>query len=231
MSRDLLEEQIAYYRARAGEYDDWWLRRGRYDRGAEFNQRWFSEAELVRTALREFQPSGRVLELACGTGLWTEELLRLGADLTAVDASPEVLELNRQRLRGASVRYRQLDLFAWEPDGEFDCVFIGFFLSHVPAERLDVFLDKVRRSVRAGGRLFLVDSLFDPASTATDHQLLDKGQNWQVRRLSDGREFKVVKVFYSPEELQATLARAGFTVAVRTAGSFFLYASGEKAAE
>ena len=228
MTFDILDEQIAYYRARAGEYDDWWYRRGRYDRGAEFNQSWFAEAASVRAALHALGPSGRVLELACGTGIWTEELLKFSADITAVDASPEVIELNRARLHSPAVRYRQLDLFAWEPDAEFDLVFIGFWLSHVPPERLDAFLDKVRRSVRAGGRLFIVDSLFDPSSTAKDHVLLDKGENWQVRKLGDGREFKVVKVFYEPAELRAKLERLGFTMDVRKSGNFFLYGAGER---
>jgi hypothetical protein len=39
---ELLEGQLAYYRARADEYDDWFLRRGRHDRGPEWNRRWFS---------------------------------------------------------------------------------------------------------------------------------------------------------------------------------------------
>ena len=36
----LLDEQIAYYRARAAEYDQWWLRQGRYDQGPELAARW-----------------------------------------------------------------------------------------------------------------------------------------------------------------------------------------------
>ncbi len=67
----LLAEQARYYRERAGEYDDWWFRRGRYDRGADANARWFADAAEVEDALERFQPSGQVLELACGTGLWT----------------------------------------------------------------------------------------------------------------------------------------------------------------
>jgi hypothetical protein len=39
----LLAEQACYYRERAGEYEDWWFRRGRYDRGADANARWFAE--------------------------------------------------------------------------------------------------------------------------------------------------------------------------------------------
>src|SRR5579884_3468249 len=89
----LLQQQIAYYRARAGEYDEWFLRQGRYDRGPGLNARWFAEVDEVRRALDAFAPAGSVLELAAGTGLWTEQLARHAARLTAVDSSPEALAL------------------------------------------------------------------------------------------------------------------------------------------
>lgn len=64
-----LAEQLGYYRARAAEYDEWWFRRGRYDRGPNLNARWFEEAAELDQTLAGFGPRGRVLELACGTGL------------------------------------------------------------------------------------------------------------------------------------------------------------------
>jgi 2-polyprenyl-3-methyl-5-hydroxy-6-metoxy-1,4-benzoquinol methylase len=72
---------------RATEYDQWWLREGRYDRGAALNGQWFAEAAEVRTALAAFRPTGQILELACGTGIWTEQLARYASELIAVDAS------------------------------------------------------------------------------------------------------------------------------------------------
>ncbi len=126
MDGELLEGQLAYYRARAEEYDDWFLRRGRHDRGPEWNRRWFSTLEEIREELGRFGPTGRVLELACGTGLWTVELARHADSVTAVDASPEVLEINHARLQeaghGASVRYVEADLFGWRPDAAYDAV-------------------------------------------------------------------------------------------------------------
>jgi len=115
VDEELLKGQLAYYRARAGEYDEWLLRNGRHDRGPEWNRRWFPEIEEVRRELDRFRPTGNVLELACGTGLWTVGLARHVASVTAVDASPEVLEINRARLRAAvrevRVRYVGADLF------------------------------------------------------------------------------------------------------------------------
>ena len=43
--QSILEEQISYYRARAPEYDEWFLRKGRYDVGADDNQRWHAETK------------------------------------------------------------------------------------------------------------------------------------------------------------------------------------------
>src|SRR5580693_304367 len=93
-----LRQQLDYYRARAGEYDQWWLRQGRYDRGAALNAQWFADVALVSSALGAFRPAGRVLELACGTGIWTEQLLPFASQLTAVDGSPEMLAINAARL-------------------------------------------------------------------------------------------------------------------------------------
>lgn len=100
-----LRQQLDYYRARAPEYDEWWLRQGRYDRGAALNAQWFADAGVVSSALSEFRPGGRVLEFACGTGIWSQELLPFASCLTVLDGSPEMLAINAARLRSPLVRY------------------------------------------------------------------------------------------------------------------------------
>jgi len=161
---DLLRDQLAYYRARAGEYDEWFLRKGNHDQGPERNRRWFSELNLVRDELERFAPVGDVLELACGTGLWTVELARHASAITAVDASPEVLDINRSRLEEARsevpVRYLQTDLFDWRPDGAYDVVFFGFWLSHVPAERFASFWSLVAACLKPEGRVFFTGDAY-----------------------------------------------------------------------
>src|SRR5690349_6272946 len=124
-SDPILEQQIAYYRARAHEYDQWFLRQGRYDRGPERNRQWLSEVQELRAHLDRFRPTGRVLELACGTGWWTEQLLRHADCVTAVDASLEVLALNRARVGAERVRFLQQDLFQWQPTEQYDVIFFS----------------------------------------------------------------------------------------------------------
>lgn len=228
LEENILQEQIAYYRARAGEYDQWFLRQGRYDRGPEANARWFAEAAQVEEALEAFAPSGRVLEMACGTGLWTRHLARFADSVTALDASPEVLEINRSRVNNPKVQYAQADLLNWTPDSVYDTLFFSFWLSHVPPERFEAFWTLVQSCLAPGGRVFLIDSLYDATSTAADHALEEAEVETQTRRLNDGREFRIVKVFYPPEELARKLAKLGWKFDVQSTPNYFLYGSGTR---
>jgi SAM-dependent methyltransferase len=221
--QDLLAEQARYYRARAGEYDDWWFRRGRYDRGAEANARWFADGAAVEAALERFEPAGDVLELACGTGLWTQKLLAHARSVTAIDASPEVIELARARVEDPRLAYVQADLFAWEPDRTYDVCFFSFWLSHVPEERLASFWEKVERALAPGGRAFFIDSARSDLASAADHKLPDPEEQVMLRRLADGSEYRIVKRFQEPEVLRRRLAGLGWSAKVEMTPEFFVY--------
>ncbi|MEO8208174.1 MAG: hypothetical protein ABI598_03995, partial [Chloroflexota bacterium] len=75
----------AYYDARAPEYDDWYLRRGRYARGPADDEAWASELEAAGDWVDALPIGGQILEIATGTGWWSPRLARRGA-LTATDA-------------------------------------------------------------------------------------------------------------------------------------------------
>jgi 2-polyprenyl-3-methyl-5-hydroxy-6-metoxy-1,4-benzoquinol methylase len=220
----LLREQLEYYRARASEYDEWFLRQGRYDRGPEHRAAWFREVTLLEAALHQELPSGEVLELACGTGLWTQHLVRQHSRVVAVDASPEAIAINRRRVRSSAVEYAVTDLFAWQPEARFDAVFFSFWLSHVPRNEFEGFWAKVGASLKPKGRVFFIDNLLEQASTARDHAPLDQS-GLVERRLNDGREYTIVKIFYEPASLERQLSLLGWSGWIRSSGQFFLYGS------
>lgn len=224
----LIDEQIAYYRARAAEYDAWWFRTGRFDRGEDNNAAWRAEVAQVERAVADAVETAKpatVLELACGTGLFTRHLAPRVAALTAVDASPEVIDINRARLAAGNVRYVEADLFAFEPDRRYDCVFMSFWLSHVPHARFTAFWSMVRRALAPGGFAYLVDSAHDPTSTAANHPTPDRHAGIVTRRLDDGREFRIVKVFWEPDRLAARLDESGFDADVAATPRYFIFGS------
>jgi demethylmenaquinone methyltransferase/2-methoxy-6-polyprenyl-1,4-benzoquinol methylase len=222
---ELLREQLQYYRERAGEYDEWFLRQGRYDRGPDHREAWLREVAVVEAALDQSLPPGDVLELACGTGLWTSRLAARHQRVIAVDGSPEVIAINRERVKSARVEYVVADLFEWVPPaGAFDAVFFGFWLSHVPSAKFDAFWSAVKAALKPNGVVFFVDSLFEQTSRALNHDPVD--QSGVARRtLNDGREFRVVKIFYEPRILERHLVQRGWKGYVRSTGQFFLYGS------
>jgi demethylmenaquinone methyltransferase/2-methoxy-6-polyprenyl-1,4-benzoquinol methylase len=223
---DPLSEQLEYYRARAGEYDQWWLRTGRYDRGPELNTRWAAEGKQVSEALVRSNPGGKILELACGTGIWTEKLLPFAAELTAVDGSSEMLAINAGKLSSPRVHYVQADLFQWMPDRKFDFVFFGFWLSHVPPERFEEFWAKVASCLAPRGRVFFLDSQHEQTSTAKDHRLSEPEATILRRRLNDGREFQIYKIFYEPSKLEARLNSLGWNFQISQTDHYFIYGVG-----
>jgi demethylmenaquinone methyltransferase/2-methoxy-6-polyprenyl-1,4-benzoquinol methylase len=212
---------LAYYEARAPEYDDWYLRRGRYARGPIHDAAWNAELDGAGRWLDGLPIRGEIVELAAGTGWWSPLLASKG-QLSLYDAASAPLDKARERLVAHGLRAHLHLRDAWaEPDRQVDAVFTGFWLSHVPRDRLADFLSLVRRWLKDGGTFAFIDSRFDPQSSAADHPV--PADDVSVRRLDDGREFAIVKVYYEPSELEAALRRAGFEGAsVSTTGRFFL---------
>lgn len=229
----VLQEQIAYYRARAPEYDEWFLRQRMCDLGPQWNEKWRSEVETVAGALDAFDPSGRVLELACGTGWWTERLARHADELVAVDASPEAIDMARER--APSARFVSADLFGWEPAERFDVVFFSFWLSHVPESRFEWLWSLVERALARDGRVFFIDNLrkklpelVELTNVRSFLQRDGEREGEVVRRLNDGREFRAVKIYYEPSELGDRLAALGWDVEVRSTDWFLYYGQGRR---
>jgi ubiquinone/menaquinone biosynthesis C-methylase UbiE len=154
---DLIDEQVEYYRRRAGEYDEWWFREGRWALPEPARHRWLADVAEVEAALERFAPGGEVLELACGTGLWTRHLVRHAGRLTAVDAAPEMIARNRDRVPG-EVSYVRADIFDWTPPAHgFDVCFFSYW------------------------RVFLIDSYHaEPRVERTQPRVLNDGSRYTV---------------------------------------------------
>jgi SAM-dependent methyltransferase len=210
----LLAEQIAYYRARADEYDQTGVV------GVE------QEGRRLQAALEAFRPRGRVLELACGTGQWTGQLAAGAQGVTAVDASPEVIAINRRSVGNPRVRYVEADLFHWRPVERYDTVFFAFWLSHVPPDRFDAFWALVAECLAPAGRVFFIE---DRPSLATQERTVSGGPAYVVEReLLDGRTYRAVKAFREPQWLDRRLSTLGWETDIESVGPHFYYGTARR---
>src|SRR5206468_9087104 len=157
-----------------------------------------------------FRPTGHVLELACGPGLWTEHLLRHAQSITAVDAAPEMLVIASTRIGDERVRFVEADLFSWKPERRYDVVFFALWLSHLPVERFESFWSVIADCLERDGRVFFVDHGY-----RTPDELIEGESSSTIRRrLNDGTAYRAVKVPHRPADLEDRLRRLGWQVAV-----------------
>ena len=194
----------AYYAARAPEYD------GVYRK---------PERQADLRAIEQWVPSkfvgARVLEIACGTGYWTQFIAPVARHVTALDAAPQTLDIARGRVPGSNVEFLVSDAYDLSQHASFDAAFLGFWFSHVPRVRQHEFLVGLNAALRPGARVVMLDNRYvEGSSTPVTERDVD-GNGYQARRLADGSTHLVLKNFPSEHELRSLVAdlgeRAAFT--------------------
>lgn len=193
---DLLQKQQEYYDGRAADWQRWITR---YMRPVE--------TEVARR-LAELPLDGHVLDMACGTGYWTELLATRARSVTALDGSESMLE----RVRGLqlpNVTVVRADLFGWNPPTEWDGIFFAHWLAHVPDDRFDGFWNIVDAALAPGGHVVIVD-VAPEEKRIEEHVHEQDSVPLTRRRLRDGRQYDVVKRYWEPEELVERIRPLGF---------------------
>lgn len=200
----VLADQVGYYRRRAGEYDV-----------TAYGDVAVARARIARL-VAQMQPTGKVLEIACGTGLWTQALAGPADTVTAIDAAPEVIDIARERVRSTSVTFEVADVFSWTTSARFDVVFFSAWLSHVPMSRFEQFWTLLRQLLAVGGRVLFIDEHVD----VREKETYVAGRDEIVeRRLRDGSTFSIIKNFVDPQRLESRLHQLGWDCEIRRDGS------------
>jgi predicted O-methyltransferase YrrM len=188
-----------YYAERAFEYDEVYRKPER-------------QADLAR--LKQLLPplvaGKKVLEIAAGTGYWTQVLATTAAGITATDINAETTAIAAQRDYGpALVSLRTADAYQLDSvPGEFDLIFCGFWWSHIRRADIPRFLAGVRARTGPGTTLVLADNRYVPGSSTPISRTDEAGDTYQLRQLGDGREYEIVKNFPGREQVAADLDSA-----------------------
>jgi demethylmenaquinone methyltransferase/2-methoxy-6-polyprenyl-1,4-benzoquinol methylase len=189
----------SYYAARAPEYDQVYQKPERQ-----------ADLRALETTMPALFAKRSVLEVACGTGYWTQFLAPLAANIVALDAAPETLAIARQRVPAASVQFVVGD--AWDlphSTPQPDAAFAGFWFSHIPKQQRTLFLAGLHQRLQAGAKVVFLDNRYVAGSSTPVAEVDANGDSWQIRPLADGSTHRVMKNFPEEVELHAMIAGLG----------------------
>ena len=188
---------VDYYRRRAAEYEAIYARPERQE-----------DLSLLRKAIPEKLVGANVLEIACGTGYWTQEIARSANRVLATDVAEEPMRIAQAKTYPAGkVAFQIADAYALgDALGRFDSAFAGFWWSHVPRERIVEFLASLHARLAPGSRVLLLDNRYVEGNSTALAGIDAHGNTYQMRLLGDGTRVRVLKNFASAPELGEQLA-------------------------
>ena len=196
---DLIQQMNQYYNLRAGWHDSYMG----YTSNAEMEL-------LLAGVIQRFEKyltDRDVLEVACGTGNWTQVLARRARSVTATDASQSAIDIALTKPYEGSVTLKRVDAYALEElPGEFDVAFAGDWLSHVPKAAIPGFITGLHTRLRPGAKVIFLDMMASEHFDAETVSFDGDGNRVSERALLDGEKFMVVKNFPREKELRAIFA-------------------------
>ncbi|GAA4838293.1 hypothetical protein GCM10023310_15040 [Paenibacillus vulneris] len=203
-----------YYGARADEYE-------RIYRRDDPNYQ--QELAMLRSTLASLTKDRSVLEIACGTGYWSQVIAESAERLVGVDIRPEVIQIARAKhLPSGKVTFLEGDAYHLEPiEGQFDFGLANFWFSHVPKNKIDQFLTGFHRKLAPGAKVFMADNVYVPGRGGELIVKEHSEDTYKLRELADGSKHEVLKNYYDYNELSDIFKPYAADLRIFIGGSFW----------
>ncbi len=186
-----------YYTRRANEYE-------------RIYQKPERQADLValRKLCAESLAGQQVLEIACGTGYWTQAAAQTAKSILATDFNDEPLQIARAKEYQCEVRFQQADAFNLGSleKNNFSAGMAMHWWSHLRQSEIPKFLEGYHRLFGPGSLLIFMDNRFVAGSNTPISRMDSEGNTYQLRQLDDGTTHEVLKNFPSEKEVAGFLA-------------------------
>jgi len=189
-----ITELTAYYNARASEYEEIYHRQDPEQ-----------QAELARIAKQLDKLFLRldIIDVACGTGYWTNMVAPDASHVTGIDLSEEMLSVARNGTKNHNVEYRLADAYdlgRWP--AKFDGALVNFWLSHVPKSKLTDFLSGLHSKLSRNSIVFMADNVCVPGLGGELLEEEGREDTFKLRTLRNGTTHKVIKNYYDRHSLK-----------------------------
>lgn len=206
-------DQVSYYAERARDYESIYSRPER-----------LKEITEIKSLLTDEFHGLNVLEVACGTGFWTQAISQTAKSIHATDINQNVIDMARLKEYGpAKVEFEIENIFDMETrDKLYNGGFGSCIWSHIPKQDFQFFLDGLLSRIEPGGKVILMDNIY-VEGISTSIASSDEFENtYQIRKLSDGSEWVVMKNFPSELEIRSMLSDVADNLKVRSFRTFWV---------
>jgi demethylmenaquinone methyltransferase/2-methoxy-6-polyprenyl-1,4-benzoquinol methylase len=210
-------EMIKYYAKRALEYEDSYLKP---ERQKNINE--------LKELLRKYFYNKNVLEIACGTGFWTQTISEVSTKIIAIDINDEVLNIAKAKKYNCEVAFLKDDAYILDKILEkYDSIFAGFWFSHIPKSKIRKFMEVIHNKLNEHALIVFIDNLFledrylDENSSPIS-RFDTEGNSYQIRKLRDHSRYEVVKNFYDEKSLKECFASYGREIEIHKLQYFWI---------
>ncbi len=185
---------VDYYRARAAEYEQIYYR--------DVPERRQEIADQFKF-IEKLAAGKTVLDLACGSGYWTQAAAKNAREVIATDIALEMIKEAQNKKYNSPVTFINSDIYDLPfKSALFDLIIIGFWFSHEPKQNYSRFFEIIERPLKDDGQIWLIDNNPPAEGTKSDFLHTDQaGNKFKSRRLNDGREFSILKNYFNQNEL------------------------------
>lgn len=186
---------IQYYKERASEYENIYQK-------SERQRDILKSSEIIA----EYFKNKQVLEIACGTGFWTEKISTTAKSIVATDVNESVLDIAKTKnFHTTFVEFKLLDIFNPPKIEKTESLFGGFIWSHIPLQYISKFIQNIHDLVEKGGSIVFMDNKFVEGSSTPIYKTDDLGNTFQLRKLKNNSTYEVLKNFPTRNFLFETL--------------------------
>ena len=176
---------VSYYKERAKEYEKIYSKPERQE-----------ALMLSGQILQDIFCNKDVLEIACGTGYWTQKISKTARSVLATDINEAVIEIAKlKEYTHAPVDFQIMDIFNFKNVYKHESLFGGFIWSHIKLQDLPGFVDTINRLVKSGGTVAFMDNNYVEKSNLPITDTDEFGNTYQERKLENGNIHKVLKNF------------------------------------
>jgi ubiquinone/menaquinone biosynthesis C-methylase UbiE len=188
---------VDYYAKRANEYERIYQKPERQ-----------KDLAGLRKLFRQILAGHDVLEIACGTGYWTQIISQTAKSVTATDINEEVLQIARAKNYADKVIFEKVDAFnlSLSHQNNFTAGLAAAWWSHLRKAQIRDFLFQFHRLFSPGSTIVFMDNRFVPGSNTPITRTDAEGNTYQLRKLENGDEHEVLKNFPSEKEVREIIA-------------------------